>query len=567
MQDIPQWAAELSAKYQSNTITQFILHDNVRDLMPVHSGKDSSVTAFVPFSEYLATEIFRDRDIVMYYDISKGIYFPDKAMHSQFYSTMQIQPQDVMKVPSLALRAIEIYLRLSTEKNKSVAVILDHADMIAPASAFNMSHEDRKCLVTLLRWAYDVNLLEKKITVCLITDNLSGLNTKLIRNASTEKIEVEYPVEKDRATYIQWHVGQNGGDRFESYSEVTAETIAKTTAGLNRKQLGLMLSYARENKKKITFSYLVKMKKEIIEEECYGLLEVIEPGHTLDSVAGHEGAKKKLRQLSSAIRGGNLDAVPMGYLFSGPVGTGKTFMVLSFVGEIGIPCVKFKNFREKWQGVTESNLEKILNLLKAMWPIGVVIDEADAFLGDRSSEGDSGTTSRIFSQLSSFMGDTSYRGKVIWFLITCRPDLLPIDLKRQGRAEEHISLFFPDTADDKEALFRAMIRKVGLEVSAETRLADVFDLSQTISGADLEAMLTRVKLDQNLSGVSGTATGELKAHFSDFIPANDPDSIELQNLAAVLECTSRDLLPQRYREISRNEIKLRFDQLQHDRGR
>jgi ATP-dependent Zn protease len=47
------------------------------------------------------------------------------------------------------------------------------------------------------------------------------------------------------------------------------------------------------------------------------------------------------------------------------------------------------------------------------------------------------------------MGDTTYRGKVIWFLMTSRPDLLPIDMKRQGRAEEHIALFHAQTEEDE----------------------------------------------------------------------------------------------------------------------
>ena len=105
--------------------------------------------------------------------------------------------------------------------------------------------------------------------------------------------------------------------------------------------------------------------------------------------------------------------------------------------------MKFLNFRSQWQGVTEGNLEKILKLLHAMWPVGVIIDEADAFLGDRNQEGDSGTSNRVFAQLASFMGNTEYRGKIVWFLITSRPDLLPVDLKRQGRAEEHLALFYP----------------------------------------------------------------------------------------------------------------------------
>ena len=83
-------------------------------------------------------------------------------------------------------------------------------------------------------------------------------------------------------------------------------------------------------------------------------------------------------------------------------------------------------------GETEGNLERILTVLRAMGPVVVVIDEADAALGNRQADGDSGTSSRVFSMLAAQMGDTLYRGKLIWMLMTSRPDLLPIDLKRQG---------------------------------------------------------------------------------------------------------------------------------------
>src|SRR6266850_5398974 len=137
-----------------------------------------------------------------------------------------------------------------------------------------------------------------------------------------------------------------------------------------------------------------------------------------------------------------LDVVPMGFLLCGPVGTGKSFIVRCFAAEIGIPVVELLNFRSMWQGQTEANLERILGLLDALGPVAVVIDEADAALGNREMKGaDSGVSERVFASLAAFMGDTRRRGKVIWFLMTSRPDLVPVDLKRQGRAEEHLALF------------------------------------------------------------------------------------------------------------------------------
>ena len=120
-----------------------------------------------------------------------------------------------------------------------------------------------------------------------------------------------------------------------------------------------------------------------------------------------------------------------------------------------------------WVGSTESNLERILKILSALTPVGVVIDEADAALGNRDQQGDSGTQNRVFAQIAAFMGDTRNRGNILWFLITARPDLLPIDLKRQGRAEEHIPLFYPETAAEYDEIYGVMLKKLGIKTAVD----------------------------------------------------------------------------------------------------
>src|ERR1044071_7866663 len=221
----------------------------------------------------------------------------------------------------------------------------------------------------------------------------------------------------------------------------------------------------------------------MIEAESGGLLEFVQSRFDLGMVAGHQAAKKKLYDEARAIKAGKTGVVPMGYVICGPVGTGKTFLTTCFAGEIGIPAVTLKNFRSMWQGVTEGNLERILNLLKAMSPIAVIVDEADAQLGNRSASGDSGVSNRVFAQIAQFMGNTELRGKVIWFLLTCRPDLLPVDLKRQGRAEEHIALFYPETDEERLALLRAMQKKIGMKPFPEDVEKSFLQSSGTLSGA------------------------------------------------------------------------------------
>ena len=200
------------------------------------------------------------------------------------------------------------------------------------------------------------------------------------------------------------------------------------------------------------------------------------------------GSRQRLIEDAALLAKGRLDAAPMGYLICGPVGTGKTYLAECFAGSVGIPCVKLRNFRSKYVGETEGNLEQILTVLRAMGPVVVVIDEADAALGNREGGGDSGTSSRVFSMIASQMGDTRYRGKLIWMLLTSRPDLLPIDLKRQGRAEVHLPLFSPRDEDEVEFMIKVMAQEE--QGRASTRTPCPTGLAgRGLSGADIESIV------------------------------------------------------------------------------
>jgi SpoVK/Ycf46/Vps4 family AAA+-type ATPase len=215
-------------------------------------------------------------------------------------------------------------------------------------------------------------------------------------------------------------------------------------------------------------------------------------------------------------------------------------------GEMGAPCVILKNFRSKYVGETEGNLERVLGVLRAMGPVVVIVDEADAALGNREQEGDSGTSSRVFSLIAAQMGDTRFRGKILWMLLTSRPDLLPIDLKRQGRAEVHIPLFYPSLVEEIRAMFQAMGRKAGIQLSSE-EIPEIHSTGQ-LSGADIEGIVTRAARRARLRGETGIGKDALQRELADFLPSLDGLEKEMQEIAAMLECTDAEFLPQSFRE-------------------
>ena len=176
-----------------------------------------------------------------------------------------------------------------------------------------------------------------------------------------------------------------------------------------------------------------------------------------------------------------------------------------------------------------------------MGPVVVVVDEADAALGSREADGDSGTSSRVFAMIAAQMGDTQYRGRIIWMLLTARPDLLPIDLKRQGRAEVHIPLFYPTDENEIRQMFVILAKKLGSRIAPE----DVPSIPQRgqLSGADIEGMVGRAWRSSLLAGADHVTRESLAEVISQFMPSTQGLERELQETAAMLECTDRQFLP------------------------
>jgi AAA+ superfamily predicted ATPase len=556
---LPAWARELSEKYYGQTLAMFVLHGNVRDL----AGLRAPDAPFQSLGQFLRTGLFPNRDIMMTYDRGSGLTFSDPEMQKDFRCAIEGYDQfhgtnfaaGLPRNPDGVLGLLDNYLRMRLADGKKVAVIIDFAETIAPAGDnSSLSAEDRNALVTLKRWAQHPLFLTSDITICLIAENLGELNPGLVQNPGVATIQVPLPDESERLDYIR----RSGPLAAED--DVTPELLAKMTAGLKRLHIQTLMAQARQNQQPLTLKFLAARKKDLIEAESGGLLEFVQSRFDLNMVAGNDAAKKKLKDAAAALRAGKTDVLPMGYVICGPVGTGKTFLTTCFAGEVGIPAVTLKNFRSMWQGVTEANLERVLNLLRAMSPIAVIVDEADAQLGTRSSSGDSGVGNRVFAQIAAFMGNTELRGKVMWFLLTCRPDLIPVDLKRQGRAEEHIALFYPDTVDERRALLRAMQKKCGIQLAADVEQSFV-EHSAGLSGADLEAVLARTRMKSTLRNSAEVSADDVQSVLDDFVPPSYPNEIELQNLVAVLECTSRSLLPERYRTANRGELIARLNQL------
>ena len=124
---------------------------------------------------------------------------------------------------------------------------------------------------------------------------------------------------------------------------------------------------------------------------------------------------------------------------------------------------------------------------------------------------------------------------------------MPIDLKRQGRAEVHIPLFYPTDEDEFRSMFRVMAKKN--KVKMKKGAFDHLDPNgRGLSGSDIESVVLGANRHAMSAGRKQVTKSDVDLAVQDFVPSAQGLEREAQELAAELECTQLSFLPERWRE-------------------
>lgn len=566
---LPAWADELIARYSAGETSLFLLHGNVRDLQPWREGANA---VWLDLRAFLERRLNFTREVVAYYNVSQGLQFSQKAHARTFRAIVDARRRlrgeegmgELRSSPSSVVPLIE---DLIADPQRRSAVILDFFEMIAPSAdvAF-MSDQDKANLVAVQRWASDPAFSANDSLVILVAESLSDVSRRVTGTASLGLIRIPFPEVDERQRFIEAELATFAAEERPVTLAVEPGVLAKITAGLNLVQIRNILRSAAETGDPVDFGDISQRKKRIIEQECHGLVEFIPPRHTFEHVGGMERVKDDLRKVAEAVRNGNTNRVPMGMIFVGPMGTGKTFVAEAFATESGLTCLKLKNFRDKWVGSTEANLEKVLGLVEALGYVLLVVDEADRGLS--GGEGtDGGVNSRVIARLKEFMSDTSHRGRVVILMMTNRPDKLDVDLKRPGRFDLKIPFFFPETAEERLGIFQALVKKNRIVLAPSVSFVAAAEQTEGYSGAELEAVLLAAASVAGDSNAAQIEQEHLDQAVRDVIPSRDTRMLQFMELLAVFECSAKRMLPERFQALSNDEVQAQLDEVRMQLGR
>ncbi|MCC7250191.1 MAG: ATP-binding protein [Lysobacter sp.] len=582
---LPAWADELKRRYWAGEAGLFLLHGNVHDGVP-HDGK------LLPFVEFLHTAVLA----------AKPQRYELALRHG---GLKQYGPQGKTVEVGETLLANLGFLEARMRAAEGVALVLPHAgDLVPNAETTFLSTDERGLLEIFHDWSLSGLLLERNHIVVLLCASLAELHPSLNTNPRIAAIEVPLPDEAMRATLVAQSAPHMSADQRALVAKHTAglrlleidsivaekpaaglpederkalamqllgdapdakqraEMYAGVTAGKTREEIAFLIlgqnaPATKENPIDAMLAIIGTRKREILERTCGDLIEFLDTGYGLDAVGGYDQIKQELMKIAATIKNGDRRLAPMGLLAVGPMGVGKTFVIKAFLKEAGLPGVVLKNFRSKWVGSTESNLERVLSIVRAMSPIALVIDEGDRSFGGggEGGETDGGTSSRVIARIKDFMSDPANRGHVLTILMTNRPDKLDVDIKRPGRLDRKIPFFYADNAEDRLRIVNAILKRNGAALPGDTgaALTDALSGLDGYSNADLEAVaLLALDTARNEGVAFGVA--HVRQAIEDFIPPQHADTIQLMELLAVQESSRRSLLPERFAKLTPTEV-------------
>lgn len=562
----PKFAQRIIDKYLSSESAAFVIYGNTKDIYPLEDGR------YAPLVEFLIDSLIKPRKpsankIVVVYDPAEGIRFmdPDHQQliadaigHDRFDMIMAASRTDIVTALETLRQLMKIDGQVyagTINHDVPFAVILKHCEAIAPAQSYvSMADSDRLKVITLENWLTDDNFVVSNNIVFMISETLSEVNSRIVELPYVAAINIDRPSATERMSFLS-HLAS--GDTAIGDAEI--EKLTFSSAGLSLLSIRQIINQASYRGTRVDSTHVFEKAREIIEKELEGYVSFLNLDYGFERVLGCSALIRRLHELKAFLNGSDPDLMPVGILVPGANGVGKTFIFKAFAKESGWLAVELKNVRGQYVGQTESNWERIRSALEAMGKVMVFYDEADTEIGGRgplSHEVDR----RLFGSMLKMMSDPRNRGRIVWIIITARPDRLEPDIKRSGRAGEHIPVFDIHGAE-RDGYVKAVFLRAGvnLEKFPIEFSERILKITARYYPADFDQLLTEIKRRRHLDGEVTPETIIKEA--TDFIPSDISRQREFQELLAALECTSRNLLPEKYVNLPREFIEQQLEEI------
>lgn len=280
-------------------------------------------------------------------------------------------------------------------------------------------------------------------------------------------------------------VSQNNQIDTSGLDDEGKEKLCKAALGLTLQEAENAFALAMVNDGRIDgndLPIILSEKMQVIKKT--GILEFINTDIKISDVGGLENLKnwlnKRNNSWSESAKKYCLPA-PKGVLITGVPGCGKSLTAKAMSAAWQLPLLKL-DFGKIFSGIvgsSEENMRKAIKTAEAVAPSILWVDEIEKSLSGINSNGDSGTSSRIFGTFLTWMQEKT----APVFVIATANNIsgLPAELLRKGRFDE---IFFVDlpTHRERKEIFKLHLAKRLKDKDVASKLILNDDLYEKLAG-------------------------------------------------------------------------------------
>ena len=311
-------------------------------------------------------------------------------------------------------------------------------------------------------------------------------------------VDLPLPSLDEIKTKLEKMLAQNKQIDTTKLDESIKEKLCKAALGLTLQEAENAFALAMVNDGCINerdLNIILNEKMQVIKKT--GILEFINTDIKLSDIGGLENLKnwlnKRNNSWSEAAKKYCLPA-PKGVLITGvPGGKSLTAKAMSAAWQLPLLKLDFGKIFSGIVGSSEENMRKAIKTAEAVAPSILWVDEIEKSLSGINSNGDSGTSSRIFGTFLTWMQEKT----APVFVIATANNIsgLPAELLRKGRFDE---IFFVDlpTKNERKEIFKLHLEKrlqdkeVASKIEINDELYDkLADLTEGYVGAEIEQIV------------------------------------------------------------------------------
>ena len=429
---------------------------------------------------------------------------------------------------------------------KPVCTIVQFAGSLFPSGDFDRLGElDRQRLVTFLNLIESPSFKSSNNLLILVADTKTEINSRITALPSVQSIEIQLPTRAEREKYV------TTTPKIEKIDFERGQTdFIDDTAGLTLTAVQDLLEVARRTTTQITRRAVLDEINTVMQADLGDIIKLSRPEHGPEDVDGYKETGEIFLDIFRRCE--NPDTAVPAILVSGPNGAGKTYQLEAYASRSGRVVIELAGLRGMYFGQTDTFFEKLRLRIKTYGKILILVDEAHTAFGSVHSNNTHETEKRLAGNIIKMMGDRTMFGKVVWALMTSRPDELDPDVK--SRAPIQVPIFDLEGEERKTFVTNLFGRKK--IVIPESDIAQVLERTASYSARDFSFLVKEVKGSGRTSVLETLDVWQASASII--------TQRRLQTLIAAQHCSYPKLLPADLKErVGSAELEAEITALKH----